>query len=69
MDIPTAIEIIHQAGGVAVLAHPLRYTLTTKWIKQLIASFKQWDGDAIEVAGCGQTKRSLIVGALGGGIG
>lgn len=61
VDIPTAIEIIHQAGGVAILAHPLRYTLTTKWIKQLIASFKQWGGDAIEVAGCGQTKDQRLL--------
>lgn len=55
-DIPTAIEVIQQAGGIAVLAHPLRYTMTAKWIKQLIAYFKQWGGEAIEVAGGGQTQ-------------
>ncbi len=61
-DIPTAIEVIHQAGGVAVLAHPLRYTLTAKWVKKLIAAFKQWGGDGLEVAGCGQThdQRQLL---------
>ncbi|CDF99384.1 RNase RNM [Avibacterium paragallinarum] len=61
VDIPNAIEIIHQAGGQAVLAHPLRYTLTTKWIKKLIADFAQSGGDAIEVAGCGQTKDQRLL--------
>ncbi|WP_373099947.1 MULTISPECIES: RNase RNM [Pasteurellaceae] len=53
-SIPEAVTVIHQAGGLAVLAHPLRYTLTAKWIKKLIAEFKQWGGDGIETAGCGQ---------------
>ncbi|OOR98655.1 phosphatase [Canicola haemoglobinophilus] len=61
VDIPRAIEIIHQAGGIAVLAHPLRYTMTAKWIKRLIADFKQWGGDAMEVAGCGQTKDQRLL--------
>ncbi|MFZ7142202.1 RNase RNM [Avibacterium avium] len=61
VDIPSAIDIIHQAGGVAVLAHPLRYTLTTKWLKKLIADFAQSGGDAIEVSGCGQTKDQRLL--------
>lgn len=60
-DIPTAIDIIHQSGGLAVLAHPLRYTMTTKWLKKLIADFKLWGGDALEVAGCGQTKEQRLL--------
>lgn len=56
VDIPTAVDIIHQAGGVAVLAHPLRYHLTAKWIRRLITDFKSWQGDGIEVSACGQTK-------------
>ncbi|MDD7544634.1 RNase RNM [Actinobacillus porcinus] len=55
VDIPTAINVIHQAGGLAVLAHPLRYTMTTRWLKRLIAEFKEWGGDGLEVAGSGQT--------------
>lgn len=55
-DISTAIEVIHQTGGVAVLAHPLRYEMTATKIRQLIADFTQWGGEAIEVSGCGQTK-------------
>ncbi|OOF69592.1 RNase RNM [Rodentibacter caecimuris] len=53
-DIPTAINIIHQAGGIAVLAHPLRYHLTAKRVKKLITEFKQWGGDGMEIANCGQ---------------
>lgn len=53
-DIPTAIATIQKAGGKAVLAHPLRYELSRKKFQQLIADFKEWNGDAMEVAGCGQ---------------
>lgn len=50
-----AIEATHQAGGVICVAHPLRYNLTGRWIRQLIGDFKQAGGDGIEVAGCAQT--------------
>ena len=40
VDIPTAIETIHAAGGVAVIAHPMRYNMTGKWIRRLIVDFK-----------------------------
>ena len=56
VDIPTTIDIIHQAGGVAVFAHPLRYTMTMKWVRKLTESFKAWGGDAIEISGCGQSR-------------
>ena len=56
VDIPTTIDIIHQAGGVAVFAHPLRYTMTMKWVQKLTESFKAWGGDAIEISGCGQRR-------------
>ncbi|OTA20064.1 phosphatase [Xenorhabdus beddingii] len=52
--IEQAIETIHQAGGRAVIAHPNRYDLSTKWLKRLIAWFKQHGGDAMEVAQCQQ---------------
>ncbi len=45
-----AIEAIHAAGGQAVLAHPGRYDLTTKWLKRLIEAFAGVGGDAMEVA-------------------
>lgn len=56
VDIPTAIDTIHAAGGVAIIAHPMRYNMTGKWIRRLIIDFKQWGGDGMEVADSGQTK-------------
>ncbi|WP_394201083.1 PHP domain-containing protein [Shewanella waksmanii] len=48
-DMATAIEFIHQAGGVAVLAHPSGYKLSAKWLKRLVREFAESGGDAIEV--------------------
>ncbi|CAH0525705.1 RNase RNM [Vibrio hippocampi] len=45
-----AISAIHAAGGVAVLAHPARYQLKTKWLKRLLEAFSEAKGDAMEVA-------------------
>lgn len=44
-----AIDVIHQAGGVAVLAHPNGYKLSAKWVKRLVREFKGAGGDAMEV--------------------
>lgn len=54
-DIETANRVIHEAGGLAVCAHPLRYPLTRKWLNRLFSDFQQWGGDAVEVAHCGQS--------------
>ncbi|QYJ80956.1 RNase RNM [Shewanella aegiceratis] len=48
-DMDTAIAIIHEAGGVAVLAHPSGYKLSAKWLKRLVREFKAAGGDAMEV--------------------
>ncbi len=53
-SIHESIEAIHAAGGVAVLAHPSKYQLSNKWLKRLIAYFKQCNGDAMEVSHCQQ---------------
>lgn len=53
-SIGDAVTEIHKAGGVAVLAHPGRYGLSSKWLKRLTLYFKQLGGDAIEVAQCQQ---------------
>ncbi|OEF10479.1 RNase RNM [Vibrio genomosp. F10] len=45
-----AVDAIHSAGGLAVLAHPGRYNLTAKWIKRLLAAFTEAGGDAMEIA-------------------
>ncbi len=49
-SIGEAVEAIHSAGGVAVLAHPGSYNFTAKWIKRLITAFVDAGGDAMEVA-------------------
>ena len=49
-SINEAVDAIHQAGGVAVLAHPGRYNLTAKWLKRLIGAFADAGGNAMEVA-------------------
>lgn len=50
LEMSVAIEAIHGAGGLAVLAHPSRYGLTAKWIKRLLVAFKAAGGDAMEVS-------------------
>ncbi|ACY84377.1 PHP domain-containing protein [Edwardsiella piscicida] len=53
-SIAEAVTAIHQAGGVAVLAHPGRYRLSGKWLKRLLTTFCAAGGDALEVAQCQQ---------------
>lgn len=48
-DMELAISWITQSGGIAVLAHPLRYKLTGSWINRLLAAFKEAGGLGIEV--------------------
>ena len=50
MSIAEAIQVIHASGGLAVLAHPGRYKLSTKWLKRLLLLFKESGGDAMEVS-------------------
>jgi len=48
-DLSDAINWIQQAGGVAVLAHPLRYKMTASWMRRLLVEFKAIGGEGIEV--------------------
>jgi predicted metal-dependent phosphoesterase TrpH len=48
-SIAEAVEAISQAGGCSVIAHPLKYNLSTKWLKRLITDFTEANGDAMEV--------------------
>ena len=43
------IDIIHQSGGFAVLAHPTRYDLSATNIRYLIEIFAKAGGDAVEL--------------------
>jgi hypothetical protein len=46
-----SIQWIKDAGGVAVLAHPLRYGMTFSKMRRLISTFKQYGGEAVEILG------------------
>ena len=48
-ELELAVSWITGAGGVAVLAHPLRYKLTANWMKRLLTAFKEAGGQGIEV--------------------
>jgi len=51
-DMTSAIDVIHQAGGHAILAHPMGYKLSGKWLRKLTIAFKECGGDGLEAAGC-----------------
>ena len=63
-DLTEAVDWINQAGGIAVLAHPLRYKLTASWMKRFLASFKEAGGRGIEVvtgrSSAEEIRRSMI---------
>lgn len=63
VDLPTAVDLIRDAGGVAVLAHPGRYPLTRTKLRTLIGLFKEAGGEALEVATA--TEKPDIVRYLG----
>ncbi len=46
-----ALAWIKQAGGQAVIAHPIRYRLTHAKLEELVKDFKQHGGVGIEVVG------------------
>lgn len=43
------VAAINGAGGVAVLAHPLKYALTHTKLRALVTDFSGWGGQALEV--------------------
>ncbi|MGB5708078.1 MAG: PHP domain-containing protein [Arenicellales bacterium] len=49
IDTEAAIKVIHQAGGVAVMAHPARYSLSMGQLRKALRDFKYFGGDAMEV--------------------
>ena len=49
-DLSSAVQWITEAGGQAVIAHPLRYKMTATKLRRLIEDFKTAGGQAIEVS-------------------
>lgn len=54
-----AISWIHQAHGVAVLAHPQAYGMSAAWRERMYSAFAAAGGDAVEVC-CGNSTRQHI---------
>jgi len=48
-ELGLAVNWITESGGIAVLAHPLRYKLSANWMKRLLTAFKNAGGQGIEV--------------------
>jgi len=48
-ELTKVIDIIHRAGGLAVLAHPDKYKLTRSKKDHLLANFKAAGGDGLEL--------------------
>lgn len=48
-ELRDAVGWITEAGGIAVLAHPLRYKLTASRLRRLFTSFKDAGGQSMEV--------------------
>lgn len=53
------IDNINNAGGVAVIAHPLRYKMTATKLRKLISEFKNNGGKAIEVVTGNNNKEEI----------
>jgi predicted metal-dependent phosphoesterase TrpH len=62
-DLSDAIYWIQQAGGVAVLAHPLRYKMTASWMRRLLVEFKAMGGAGIEVVTGRSSKEDIRISA------
>lgn len=55
VSLEEAVSVINQAGGQAVIAHPLKYGLTRTKLHELIKDFKDAGGIGIEVVSGGMT--------------
>jgi predicted metal-dependent phosphoesterase TrpH len=49
VEMASGIKLIKDAGGKAILAHPMRYNITASWLSRFLAAFKQAGGIGIEV--------------------
>jgi len=56
VSLDRAVSWIKGSGGVVVLAHPGRYTLSQEKADSLIREFKGFGGDGIELLSLGQSK-------------
>ncbi|MFO7603324.1 MAG: PHP domain-containing protein [Gammaproteobacteria bacterium] len=55
-----ALNWIHQAGGVAVIAHPARYPMSATKLRELFKEFKEFGGLAIEVVSGSHSRDNIL---------
>ena len=48
-DLGEVVSWIRDAGGVAVMAHPLQYKMTNAKLRRMLAEFKEVGGEGLEV--------------------
>jgi predicted metal-dependent phosphoesterase TrpH len=58
-ELEQALDWINDAGGTAVIAHPMRYRLSGAGLRRLLDAFKQCGGRGLEVV-CGNSSDDLI---------
>lgn len=49
VELEDTVRWIKAAGGIAVVAHPLRYKLTASWMRRFLQAFKEMGGQGIEI--------------------
>ncbi len=49
VNMEDAINWINSSGGIAVVAHPLRYKLTASWMRRFLSAFKDLGGKGVEI--------------------
>ncbi|PIE24920.1 MAG: phosphatase [Neptuniibacter caesariensis] len=54
-DISDTVDVIKQAGGFSVIAHPTKYKMTFTKLRAVVADFVQCGGDGLEVSYPGVT--------------
>ncbi len=55
-----ALDWIHRAGGMAVLAHPARYKISSQRLRQLLAEFQERGGVGIEVVSGSHSQGDIL---------
>lgn len=62
LTLQEGIDLIHDCGGLAVLAHPTRYNLSATRVRKLITEFTQLGGDACELPASSEpiSKRQMV---------
>ena len=59
-DLDDALGWIHNAGGMAVLAHPARYQISSQRLRQLLAHFRDRGGVGIEVVSGSHSQGDIL---------